>query len=76
MIWILALPPSPPFPSASCLSQSFCLPPVELAEGRGGKGMGEESNETIATKPGTQSVLAEVHYDIADSDTRPLAWLP
>ncbi len=37
----------PPFPS----SQSSAMLPVEFYDGRGGEGVGEEPNHTIARKP-------------------------
>ncbi len=48
-----SLPSSPHF---SCdqdvsLSKSYCASPVELADGRGGVGVGEEPNHTTAKNP-------------------------
>jgi hypothetical protein len=53
MLRLLAQPPFPPLPSASCLSsQSSCVSPVELTDERGGRGVGEETNHSTAGKPG------------------------
>jgi hypothetical protein len=40
------------------LSQSSCVStPVELTDGRGGEGVGEEQNHTIARKPGPLYII-------------------
>jgi hypothetical protein len=45
--------PRPPFrQQVASLSQSSCLSPVELTDGRGGEEVGEEPNKTKARKPG------------------------
>jgi hypothetical protein len=48
--------PTPPsLPSrqrVASLSQSSCMPSIELTDGRGGEGMGEEPNHTTSKKPG------------------------